>query len=94
MLAGGVIDTSNTSYYLYNNRNTWTMTPSSFVNNTLSIINIDSTGALKNNQNAANNFGIRPVAAIGSDVIVTSGDGKATTPYILFSKSRYSIFGK
>ncbi len=83
MLAGGVIDTSNTSYYLYNNRNTWTMTPSSFVNNTLSIINIDSTGALKNNQNAVNNFGIRPVAAISSAATIASGDGKAATPYVL-----------
>ena len=79
-LAGGVYNTANNNYYLYNGRNTWTMSPSDFYSSA-HIWSIDFHGNLDSGYFVANSFGVRPVINLKSDVKISSGDGTPIAPY-------------
>ena len=79
-LAGGVYNTANNNYYLYNGQNTWTMSPSDFYSSA-HIWSIDFHGNLDSGYFVANSFGVRPVINLKSDVKISSGDGTSMAPF-------------
>ncbi len=80
--AGGVFNTTNTSYYLYTNQNYWTMSPHLFNANSFAWVSIaDSNGKLRD-VGAAGTCGVRPVINLKADVQI-SGNGTADNPYVV-----------
>ena len=83
-MAGGVYNTPNSNYYLYNGQYFWTLSPSYFysINSGAYIWRVDSSGSLS--QNGVNNFfGTRPVINLKADTLITKGDGTALNPYVV-----------
>ena len=85
--AGEVYNTSNTSYYLYNNAAYWTMSPSFYNSNGARVFGVNSDGFLY-----AGNFvtwtspGVRPVINIRSNVELT-GSGTTSDPFVVVGAS-------
>ncbi len=88
--AGAKYETKNTSYYLYNGQDYWTMTPNRF-NNTIPYINlILSTGSVfrplssgTSSKSLSQSYGIRPMVSLKPGVFLTDGDGTSTNPYVI-----------
>ena len=81
--AGGVAGTSNQSYYLYTGQNYWTMSPSYFVMNAYACVyRVDLSGGLTPTT-VFGSDGVRPVINLKADVTISSGDGTATTPFVV-----------
>ena len=77
--AGGVYGSSNSSYYLYNNANYWTMSPRRFNGSGAYVFLVNSSGALSDaDVNTA--LGVRPVINLKSTVAL-EGDGSVNTPF-------------
>ena len=78
--AGGVYETGNQSYYLYNEKTYWTMSPYD-VNSDANarVFVVDEEGYLRS-WNVSYSYGIRPVINLKSDVTIT-GSGTTTDPY-------------
>ncbi len=83
MYAGGLYNTANTTYYLYNNQEYWTMSPNSFSTDYPSEVTVLSSGAINTNYVNAHYNGLRPVVSISATSNVESGDGTATNPYVI-----------
>ena len=81
--AGGVTDKENKKFYLYNGKNSYTISPSYFDSYwTLShMFTLDLNGSLELRKNLSNVYLIRPVINLKSDVTISSGDGTADVPY-------------
>ena len=81
--AGGVTDKENKKFYLYNGKNSYTISPSYFdLYWTLShMFTLDLNGSLEIRKNLSNVYLIRPVINLKSDVTISSGDGTADVPY-------------
>ena len=80
IMAGASWNSNNSSYYLYNNANYWTMSPYRFSGSYAHVFYVDSSGYLSgNNVNRTN--GVRPVINLASDVVIKSGNGTSSTPY-------------
>ena len=72
---------SATSNYLYTGQNYWTMSPYHF-NIIACIFIVHSYGYLSNSGDGVTSTnGVRPVINLRSDVIITSGNGTATSPF-------------
>ena len=80
--AGGVIRQTNTSYYLYNEVNNWSFSPSAFRDWLAGEFDLSSSG----------NFGIgivagtlsgRPVVSLKQGIAVASGSGTSSSPYVI-----------
>ena len=83
--AGGVLNTSNSSFYLYNQIGNWTLSPAIFDYSIPNEINLDSEGKGFFSPIGYNN-GIRPVISLKQGTILSggnSGNGTSTTPYIV-----------
>ena len=78
--AGGVYGSSNSSFYLYNNRVYWTMSPSYFHSTGYAyVFYVHSDGSL--NGNWVNDvLNVRPVINLKADTQF-AGEGTATRPY-------------
>ena len=78
--AGGVVGSSNSSYYLYNNADYWTMSPSNaniigaYMFRVYSAGNLDSGGVVNGSR------GVRPVINLKSAIAIT-GSGSKTDPF-------------
>jgi hypothetical protein len=73
---------TNNSYYLYTNRNYWTMSSCSFDGTTAIESVVGSAGNITNyNVDIAD--GLRPVINLKTDTLYTSGDGTSTSPYVI-----------
>ena len=82
-MAGGVYNTANSNYYLYNGQYFWTLSPSYF-NSYYSIAcvwDVLPSGGLLSWHDVANSFGARPVINLKADTQITKGDGTALNPY-------------
>ncbi len=81
--SGGTVATPNTDFYLYTRSSFWTMSPSFFSSNYfLSFVwSINNYGSLFSGGDVTNNWGIRPVINLRSDVQITKGDGTSISPY-------------
>lgn len=79
--AGGVYNTSNSSYYLYIPGTYWTMSPRGFNGSYAYVFIVYSDGRLNNyNVRNLNGVRVRPVINLRGDLSVT-GTGTSTDPY-------------
>lgn len=79
-MAGGVSGSNNSSYYLYNKEDYWTMSPINFRSNLALVFMVRSYGDL-NGTNVNNPIGVRPVINLASNVTTKSGNGTSSAPY-------------
>ena len=84
-MAGGVYNTPNSNYYLYNGQDFWTLSPSYFGSDYSSarVWRVHPSGSLYPWNYVAYSFGTRPVIKLKSDVQITKGDGTALNPFIV-----------
>ena len=84
-MAGGLYDTANSNYYLYNGQYFWTLSPSSFDSNYsfARIWRVLPSGVLNPWYDVTGSYGTRPVINLRSDVQITKGDGTALNPYVV-----------
>ena len=75
----------NSNYYLYNGKYFWIFSPSYFeiTLSYVAICAITETGSLNNSTRVINNFGVRPVINLKSDVTISKGDGSSINPFAI-----------
>ena len=82
-LAGGVWKTDNTSYYLWNNQNYWTMSPNSYSpSNGVSVFVMTVRGFPAAHYINNMQLSVRPVINLKADTLFT-GSGTTTVPYVV-----------
>ena len=82
-MAGGVYNTANSNYYLYNGQYFWTLSPShfdSYYSNT-QVWRVSPSGGLLPWNYVSPSFGARPVINLKVDTLITKGDGTALNPF-------------
>ena len=86
-MAGGVCNTPNSNYYLYNGQYFWTLSPSSFNSyNSQSVVwSVSPSGSLYPWFYVAGSFGTRPVINLKDDTLIIKGDGTTLNPYVVKS---------
>ena len=84
-MAGGVWNTANSNYYLYNGQYFWTLSPSLFNSfySYASVWFVLPSGGLILWNSVAYPFGVRPVINLKADTPITKGDGTALNPYVV-----------
>ena len=80
--AGGKIWQENTSYYLHDGIDYWTMSPSDYFSWCADGLGLFSLGSL-GNSGAYSSYGIRPTISLKAGNVLSSGNGTATDPYIV-----------
>ena len=80
--AGGKFVEANNLYYLYTNQNYWLVSSFIFSWGVAYNSEVSPQGSINNTSNN-DNLGIRPVISLKSTVIVSSGDGTSTNPYVI-----------
>lgn len=80
-LAGGLYNTNNQNYYLYNGENFYTMTPLEFYNYRTNLFGVNNMGSMVSTL-PNSGYGIRPVITLSSDITV-SGEGTQANPYTI-----------
>ena len=78
--AGGVFNSSNSSYYLYNSAAYWTMSPYYFSSSYAYVFLVYNNGYLLTNI-VHNPHGVRPVINLRSDVQISEGNGTQNNPF-------------
>ena len=77
--AGGVYGLNNTSYYLYNNANYWTLSPFDY-DSWACVFRVNSSGYLDDNGWVNYAYGVRPVINLKSAIAIT-GSGTTSDPF-------------
>ena len=80
--AGGVIWLSNTSYYLYNGVNNWSISPWDFYKWSTREFVLNSSGGF-GYYYVAGSLGGRPVISLKKGTVLSSGSGTSSSPYIV-----------
>lgn len=83
--AGGLSETENTSYYLYNSNiaeDWWTMTPSTGTSTSMNPFIVKANGSINNQVIGNLNRGVRPVISLIKDIEV-EGSGTKSDPYLI-----------
>ena len=82
-MAGGVFNTANTNYYLYNGQYQWSLSPGYFYSNASFAIvwGVSPSGSLYPWDRVAYSFGVRPVINLKADTLITKGDGSTLNPF-------------
>ena len=82
-MAGGVVDTANTNYYLYNGQYQWSLSPGRFdpYGSFALVWFVSLSGALNPWHDVTSSFGVRPVINLKADTIITKGDGTPLNPF-------------
>jgi len=83
VMAGGKWGTANSSYYLYNGQNYWTMSPYYWYSSSAACVFVADTNGLLNWGSVNDTYGLRPVINLKSDTIFSSGNGTLNNPYIV-----------
>ena len=84
-IAGGIYNTANSNYYLYNGQYFWTITPVIF-NSYYSfghVWKVLPSGSMYEFYYVAQSYGTRPVINLKADTQITKGDGTALNPYVV-----------
>ncbi len=75
---------NNTSYYLHNGQNYWTMSPGWWSGLSASVFRVNSNGYLANSNLSNNVYGVRPVINLKADTQFQSGgNGTQNNPYVV-----------
>ena len=84
-MAGGVWDTANSNYYLYNGQYFWTLSPSYFESyySNARVWHVAPSGSLHPWYYVALSFGARPVINLKADTLISKGDGTALNPFVV-----------
>ena len=84
VMAGGAWNSGNSSYYLYNKEDYWTMSPSHFDPSHLfpALMFSVNLGGAPNCDFVRNPYGVRPVINLAYDVKIT-GTGTSNNPYVV-----------
>ena len=82
-LAGGVLWTSNSSYYLNTEQRYWVLSASDWNCGHANGFFVYSYGYLYSNYDVDNSYGARPVVSLRTSTLVTSGTGTETDPYVI-----------
>ena len=84
-LAGGVYNTTNMNYYLYNSRYFWTLSPSYFNSSysSANVCTVMSSGSLHPWANVPGSLGIRPVINLKGNTLIAKGDGSSINPFVV-----------
>ena len=82
-MAGGVYNTSNTNYYLYNGQYQWSLSPGAFnpYDSLADAWYVHPSGSLNPWYSVTGSFGVRPVINLRADTLITKGDGTALNPF-------------
>ena len=80
--AGGVYHTSNSSFYLYTGQDYWTLSPLAFTADTASEFRLTYAGGLMW-RNVYPSVGLRPSVSLQPGIMVTSGSGTSTDPFVI-----------
>ena len=80
--AGGVMGKVNRGYYLYTYEDYWTISPSWFNGTTANVLFVSSIGNLLN-WDVDGSYGVRPVINLKANITISSGNGTASSPYIV-----------
>ncbi len=86
-MAGGVLDTANTNYYLYNGQYQWSLSPGYFISysSQANVWYVLPSGSLYPYYYVTNSYGARPVINLKADTLITKGDGTALNSYVVKS---------
>ena len=86
-MAGGVYNTANSNYYLYNGQYFWTLSPSNFnsLDSLAHVWRVLPSGAILDWYYVATSIGARPVINLKADTQITKGDGTALNPFVVQS---------
>ena len=84
-MAGGVFNTSNTNYYLYNGQYQWSLSPGYFPPylSLARVWYVNSSGTLRPWHDVTYSFGVRPVINLKADTQITKGDGSSLNPFVV-----------
>ena len=77
----GVIENSN--FYLFSENSYWTMSPLSDDGKVIYFRNDGSYHGILEGAPASSSYAVRPVISLNQNVVVSSGNGTANTPYIV-----------
>lgn len=81
LMAGGLYNVNNFSYYLYNGESFYTMTPADYYGYVANVLTVNNAGAIQTSR-VDSELGIRPVINLNPTVTV-SGSGTQTDPYTI-----------
>jgi len=84
-MAGGVWNTANSNYYLYNGQYFWTLSPSGFSphSSAAHVWYVLPSGGLLDWNSVTDSFGARPVINLKANTLITKGDGTSLNPYVI-----------
>ena len=84
-LAGGVNNTTNMNYYLYNSGYFWTLSPSYFPSDysRAHVWIVLPSGSLAPWNLVTSSIGVRPVINLKANTLITKGDGSSINPFIV-----------
>ena len=84
-MAGGVFNTSNTNYYLYNGQYQWSLSPGRFRPDysIASVWLVSPSVGLYPWSLVDRSFGVRPVINLKANTLITKGDGTSLNPYVI-----------
>ena len=80
MMAGGVFDQTNNSYYLYTNHDYWALLPDGFSKDYANEFYVKSTG-FSDSIGVDETYGVRPSVSLKLGTLITGGDGTMNKPY-------------
>jgi len=80
--AGGYYEKSNNSYYLYNNTNFWTMSPTGFESSRSSVWVVITAGDI-DNRYVNNITAVRPVLNLTANTQISDGNGTKENPFVV-----------
>ena len=82
-MAGGIYNTPNSNYYLYNGQYFWTLSPSRFDSyySYACVWYVFPSGSLNNGYYVTYSLGTRPVINIKANTLITKGDGTSLNPF-------------
>ena len=82
MLAGRYKINSNNNYYLYTNGSYWSLSPSVWLSDYVSMLYVNSDGSL-NFYGVVDTYGVRPALTVAPLEPLLSGDGSQNDPYVI-----------
>ena len=82
-MAGAITGETNSKYYLYNNQDYWTMTPSNFSDGIARVNIVFETGSIVTYCSVADHAGVRPVINLKQNVTISKGDGTTLNPFVV-----------
>ena len=80
--AGGVYDTSNSSFYLYTGQTYWALSPSDFTGVLAFEFYLNSVGHL-NDYRVTSSYGVRPSVSLQPGIAMTGGSGTSADSFIV-----------